>query len=487
MTQLLNNEETTASYNIKDWQKGYDSQPNEYDYLIDNIEGEIPANLQGTLYRNGPGLLDINGTPIAHPFDGDGMICAFTFQDGNCHFKNRFVRTKGYVEEQKAGKILYRGFGTQKPGGWLANIFDLEFKNVANTSVIEWGNRLWAMWEGGQPYRLNPKNLETIGLDNINGILPANQPFSAHPRIIKNQETNEKTLITFGVKQGISSQINIWELNENGDLIQSYEHSIPGFAFLHDMVVTPNYCIFFQNPFIFKSLSFLLGLKSGDQCLKYCSDLPTKIIIINRHDDHKIEIIETDPFFVFHHANAWEENDQLYLESVCYESFPELDPKINFRESEEILFPRGELYRFSINLKQKTVHHQLIENRGCEFPIINSDYTGIAYQYLYMNTTHYQTERAPLQAIMKTNWKTGEKQIWSVAPFGFVSESIFVPFPDAKNEDDGWLLVLVYDASIHNSYLAILDARDLTKQPIAKLNLKHHIPHGFHGSWCNLG
>jgi all-trans-8'-apo-beta-carotenal 15,15'-oxygenase len=66
------------SYNRQDWQKGYQSQPNEYDYEVEDIEGQIPPDLQGTVFKNGPGLLDIAGTAIAHPFDGDGMISALS-------------------------------------------------------------------------------------------------------------------------------------------------------------------------------------------------------------------------------------------------------------------------------------------------------------------------------------------------------------------------------------------------------------------------
>lgn len=35
-----------------------------------------------------------------HAFDGDGMVCCFGFKDGRAWFKNKFVRTKGFVEEQ---------------------------------------------------------------------------------------------------------------------------------------------------------------------------------------------------------------------------------------------------------------------------------------------------------------------------------------------------------------------------------------------------
>ena len=34
-----------TSYTREDWQRGYESQPNEYDYWIDDIEGEIPEDL----------------------------------------------------------------------------------------------------------------------------------------------------------------------------------------------------------------------------------------------------------------------------------------------------------------------------------------------------------------------------------------------------------------------------------------------------------
>jgi hypothetical protein len=41
------------SYNRQDWQKGYQSQPNEYDYEVEDIEGQIPPDLQGTVFKNG--------------------------------------------------------------------------------------------------------------------------------------------------------------------------------------------------------------------------------------------------------------------------------------------------------------------------------------------------------------------------------------------------------------------------------------------------
>ena len=199
------------SYALKDWQGGYESLTQEYDYWIDDIEGEIPPELAGTLFRNGAGLLDINGERLHHPFDGDGMISRITFINGRAHFRNRFVQTPGYLAEQKAGKILYRGvFGTQKSGGWLANIFDFKLKNIANTNVIYWGKKLLALWEAAEPYLLNPQTLETLGNEYFNCVLSKGEAFSAHPRIDPNG-----TLVNFAIKPGLSTTITIFELNKN--------------------------------------------------------------------------------------------------------------------------------------------------------------------------------------------------------------------------------------------------------------------------------
>jgi hypothetical protein len=85
---------------------------------------------------------------VHHPFDGDGMITALRFAGGSAELRNRFVRTEGWLAEEQADRVLYRGvFGTQKPGGPLANAFDLRLKNIANTHVVRLGDQLLALWE----------------------------------------------------------------------------------------------------------------------------------------------------------------------------------------------------------------------------------------------------------------------------------------------------------------------------------------------------
>jgi all-trans-8'-apo-beta-carotenal 15,15'-oxygenase len=112
-----------------------------------------------------------------------------------------------------------------------------------------------------------------------------------------------------------------------------------------------------------------------------------------------------------------------------------------------------------------------------------------------LGAAHAPQGNAPLQAILKVDLTSDDRQLWSAAPHGYVGEPIFVPraaesyqngLPAATavgNEDDGWVLTLVYDSQRERSDLVILDAQDLNRGPIARLHLQHHVPYGLHGSF----
>jgi len=141
--------EPTPRFDRADWASGFRNVGQELSNVpLQASKGTIPADLKGTLYRNGPGRLERGGHWVHHPFDGDGMITALRFEGGGVGLTNRFVRTEGWQAEEEAGRYLYRGvFGTQKPGGPLANAFDLRLKNIANTHVGE----IIAAGRGGGP------------------------------------------------------------------------------------------------------------------------------------------------------------------------------------------------------------------------------------------------------------------------------------------------------------------------------------------------
>jgi all-trans-8'-apo-beta-carotenal 15,15'-oxygenase len=475
-----------ASFTMEDWRSGYRSQPQEFAYWIEDIDGTIPADLTGTLFRNGPGLLDIKGYPVQHPFDGDGMVNAIAIAKGRAFYRNRYVQTAGYVAEQQAGKPLYRGvFGTQKPGGWLANAFDLQLKNIANTNILYWGQKLLALWEAAEPHALDPVTLETIGLDRLNGVLQPGEAFSAHPRIDPSCErlNGQPCLVNFSVKAGLSSKITLYEFDVQGRLVHRYSHSVPGFAFLHDFAITPDYAIFFQNPVSFNPLPYALGLKGAAECLAFNPKQPTRALVIPRQGTGLLQTFDLPACFVFHHANAFQQADDLIVDSVAYQKFPTLEGGKNYQQVDFAQVPEGQLWRFELDLAQGSVQSHCVINRCCEFPHLNPAQVGRPYRYLYIGAAHHQTGNAPLQALLKRDLQTGEEHLWSFAPRGFTGEPIFVAHPQGGAEDAGWVLVLLYNAESRCSELAILDAQAISVGPIARLKLKHHVPYGLHGNF----
>ena len=140
------------------WARGREPLLEEQDYESTGIVCEVPAAVQGTLFRVGPVLFTRDGRRLEHWFDGDGMIHAIRFDGGRAFYRNRFIRTPELLEEARADRFLYAGYGTRRPGGFWRNI-PPPVKNTANTSVVVHGGKLLALWEGGLPTRIDPASL----------------------------------------------------------------------------------------------------------------------------------------------------------------------------------------------------------------------------------------------------------------------------------------------------------------------------------------
>ena len=63
------------SFNKEDWSSAYQNVKKELtNESLKISKGNNINNLNGTLLRNGPGILERGGQWVHHPFDGDGMI-----------------------------------------------------------------------------------------------------------------------------------------------------------------------------------------------------------------------------------------------------------------------------------------------------------------------------------------------------------------------------------------------------------------------------
>ena len=487
-----------SAYDRADWASAFRNVGVELEGVpVSAAQGAIPPELEGTLYRNGPGRLERGGHWVHHPFDGDGMITALRFSGGRAELRNRFVRTEGWQAEEQADRFLYRGvFGTQKPGGVLANAFDVRLKNIANTHVVRLGDQLLALWEAAEPHALDPATLETRGLSRLDGLLKPGEAFSAHPRFDPGHHGGPR-MVTFGVKTGPRSTIRLMEFAteadpaagiQAGQLLADSRHSFPGFAFLHDFAITPNWALFLQNAVAFNPTGFVLGQKGAAQCLSSKPGEQGQFWLIPRSSGtaagREPLRIPAPEGFVFHHLNAFEDaaSGELVLDSIVYPDFPSIGPDQDFRRVDFDAIPAGQLWRYRIDPQTGGARSELIEPRTCEFAMVNPHRQGLEARFAWMAVTAAPTGNAPLQAIEKLDLASGERLVWSAAPRGFVSEPVMVPKPGGAREDDGWLLCLVWNGARCASDLVILDAASLAE--VAVLELPLAVPHGLHGSWA---
>jgi all-trans-8'-apo-beta-carotenal 15,15'-oxygenase len=118
-----------------------------------HVEGEIPAELQGTFFRNGPGRFELGGERYHHWFDGDGFAQAWRIGNGTVTHQGRFVETRKFLDESAAGQFLYPAFGTNVA---RRGFRDNDSLNTANTNLLPFNDRLYALWEGGSATELDP-------------------------------------------------------------------------------------------------------------------------------------------------------------------------------------------------------------------------------------------------------------------------------------------------------------------------------------------
>ena len=92
---------SNQAFDKEDWSSAYKNVEKELtNEPLNTIKGANIDELNGTLFRNGPGILERGGQWVHHPFDGDGMITAIKFDNGKPSLTNKFVRTKGFLEEK---------------------------------------------------------------------------------------------------------------------------------------------------------------------------------------------------------------------------------------------------------------------------------------------------------------------------------------------------------------------------------------------------
>ena len=453
----------------------------EMSYWIEEVEGGVPLDLEGTFYRNGPGRQRIGDTPYGHWFDGDGMLSVFSIRDGKVHFANRYVRTDKYVKETRDQAIRYRGFGTQIPGGMWKNIGRMP-GNPANTNTVYHGGKLLALYEGGHPWEVDPATLETVGEYDFDGDLKRMQVFSAHGH--RHGRTGD--YINFGSgSSGIGLKgpklcFNVFRINRAGKMVAKGHVPIQHFPFAHDFAVSDKYALLFVNSITMGSfLDVMLGKQPINGSVSFDESIPMQIAVVDLDTMQEVRRFETDPGAVIHFGNAFEDGDETVVDACWTDNFDANEALGDIFNAKEL--KGGWYYRYRLNMRTGEMSREQMSPTNSEFPTFNQHRAGEQQDLTFSACSVDNGSSSFFNGFQSVTFD-GDITLNTLPPGFYGSEPLFAPSKDSDADADGYVLEVVYDAFEHRSSLQIFRAADIT-EPVAILKLRHHLPHQFHGFW----
>jgi carotenoid cleavage dioxygenase len=417
------------------------------------VTGQIPRELAGRLLRIGP-------NPIApepkthHWFIGNGMVHGVRVRDGRAEwYRRRFVRDDAVVRAMGWPEV---------PGprseGQLGD-------GIANTHVIAHAGRIYALVEGGNlPVELDAE-LETVARSDFGGTLQGG--FSAHPK--RDPDTGE---LHAAVYSPFAASVRHVVVGADGRVRLSVEVRLPGKPMVHDCALTSRYFVVLDLPVTFESKFLEDGFPLP---YRWNPAYGARVGLLPREGrGEEVRWFEVEPCYVFHPVNAYDTpGGQVVLDVIRH-------PKMfasDLRGPDE---GAPTLERWTLDPGTGRAREERLDEDGQEFPRHDERRVGKPHRFAY--TVGFG--RGPtLGGLFKHDLRDAKRELHDEGPARRFLEPVFVPRSPEADEDDGWILAYLHDASTDRSDVVILHAQDFTSAPVATIHLPVRVPFGFHGSW----
>ncbi len=467
---------TTATQTATDYTLGFQSLETEIVADSLEVEGTLPAWLQGSLIRNGPAKYDLGERTVNHWFDGLAMLHRFAFADGDVSYRNRFLESRAYRAATETGEISYSEFATDPCRSLfkrVQSVFSSKISDNANVNITRLGEEYVAMTETPMPVIFDAATLAAAGATS-----PApGQHTTAHPHL--DRETGEG--IFYATKFGPRTSYRLYTRNGTEAQRQIAKLAVSRPAYMHSFGITERYAVLAECPLVVNPPEIPLSGRPFIENFRWRPERGTRFIVFERHTGEVRAQVRAEPFFCFHHVNAFEEGGELVVDLTAYEDDEIVRSfYLDGLRGASVKFPRAELRRYRLPLDGGDARRETIAE-GFELPRINYRLcNGRPYKYVYGNYGPVGESGTFLTTIQKGNVITGAVSDWS-EPGCYPGEPVFVAAPGAAAEDEGVLLSVVLDAERQTSFLLVLDAQDLGE--IARARVPHAIPFGFHGQF----
>ncbi|KAM3920985.1 carotenoid-cleaving dioxygenase, mitochondrial-like [Leptodactylus fuscus] len=497
------------------------------------VTGIIPKWIRGSLLRNGPGRFEFGNDKFNHWFDGMALMHNFKIDNGSVTYMSKFLQSDSYTKNKKANRIVVSEFGTLEMSDPCKSAFDRfmsKFKIIStdNCSVnyVLYKGDYYVSTETNFMRKVDPETLETLEKVDWSKFIAVNGA-TAHPHydpdgtVYNMGNSYGKDGTCYNIIRVPPQKSNEAETLEGAEVICSIkpeEKMKP--AYYHSFGMSENYIVFVEQPLRLNLLKILLKRIQGkpfSEIMSWEPEQNTVFHVINKNTGKKHSAtFHTKAFATFHQINAFEDQGCIVLDLCCQDDGRAvgLFQLENLRKSGDDLtkllqqvatfYPRRFVLPLDDRVKDdvatqplnystataakkgdgkiwcthENLHDHTLDSCGLEFPQINyAKYNTKKYRFFYgCGFQHLVGD-----SLIKVDVETKKAKVWKEDGY-YPSEPIFVPYPDAVDEDDGVILSAVLTPhQSKNIFLLVLDAKDFTE--IARAEAPVRIPYGFHGTF----
>ncbi|XP_061608841.1 carotenoid-cleaving dioxygenase, mitochondrial-like [Phyllopteryx taeniolatus] len=500
-----------------------------------DVRGTIPHWINGSLLRNGPAKFEFGDTHFNHWFDGMAMLHKFKIEKGQVTYMSRFLRSNAYKKNSEQDRIMVSEIGTVSMSDPCKNILQRFFSRFdmikptdnGNVNIVKYKRDYYLSTETNLMHRVDPENLETLEQVDWSTFVAVNAA-SAHPHYDPDG-TSFNIGNSYGRKGATYNIIcvppeksNAEDTLQGAKILCSIEPANklqP--SYYHSFAMSENYVVFIEQPIkidLMKLLTCVMRGKALCEAIYWDPKMKTVLHLIHKRTGQVSHVkYYTKAFANFHQINAFEEDGFLMLDLCCLDDSRALDIYFlqNLRKSGEALdevynsMSRALPRRFVLPLhvtddtptdqnlntrpsssatcvktsnakvfcQHEDLHgDDLYQYGGLELPHINYErYNARPYRYFYGCGFRHLFGDSLLK--MDLNDKT--LKVWYQKGL-FPSQPVFVPSPDAVEEDDGVILSVVLSPSQNQStFILVLNAK--TFEELGRATVPVNMPYDFHG------
>ncbi|KAM6932109.1 beta-carotene oxygenase 2b [Lycodopsis pacificus] len=501
-----------------------------------NITGRIPTWIEGSFLRNGPGKFEIGNHKFNHWFDGMALLHQFKISGGQVTYKSRFLSSDSFKANKEQNRIAVSEFGTVNLPDPCKNFFQRFLSRFelpkstdnANVSFVTYKGDYYVSTETNIMHKVDPETLETTEKVDWSKFIAVNGA-TAHPHT-EPDGTTYNMGNSYGVKGATYNIIRVPPTKTTSQdtlegatvlcSIPSVDKSKP--SYYHSFAMSETYVVFIEQPIKMDLLKIVTGKlrgKSISDGVFWDPKFNTIFHLINKQTGvvSSVQYL-AKPLSTFHQINAYEENGFLVLDMCASDDGQAINNYNvqNLRKSGEALdevyntlcrvFPRR--FILPLNVDKETSYSRnlnppgttatsirIAKNKvfcthedlhgedlnqygGLEFPQINyGKYNTHRYRYFYgCGFRHLVGD-----TLIKMDLNGKHMKVWE-EPGLYPSEPVFVPSPNATEEDDGVVMSVVITPNKDKStFLLVLDAR--TFEELGRAAVPVNIPYGFHGTF----